>query len=147
MQGVAVIGFFMIVVGIPVLAVFGMAAYSRWLQHRQLQLLLEERKLLIDKGVTDLPRLEMPGLPSAPRARLRSLKAGIILLFIAGAFAIGPFGAPQSESAGLSVILAALGVALLVIHAISSYYERRERQEQDTSAQENVSVIEVDIEE
>ena len=149
MEGVAVIGFFMIVVGIPILGVIGMAAYSRWLQHRQLQLLLEERKLLIEKGVTDLPPLALPGLPSAPapRARLGSLKAGIILLFVAGAFAIGPFGAPQSESAGLSVILAAIGLALLLIHFITMRYENRERPKHELSAQENASVIEVDIEE
>jgi len=144
MRGVVVIGFFMIVVGIPILAAVGMAIYSRWLQHRQLQLLLEERKLLIEKGATDLPPL---GLPKLPRRtdRLRNLKGGIVLLFVAGAFSIGPFGGPQSDSEGLGVILAAIGLALLVIHAISSYYERRERQEQETSAQENVSVIEVDI--
>ncbi|MHC3129138.1 MAG: hypothetical protein IBV52_03580 [Candidatus Bathyarchaeota archaeon] len=152
-RGFFVIGFFMIVVGIPILAVFGMAAYSRWLQHRQLQLILEERKLLIEKGVTDLPPL---GLPKLPRRtdRLRNLKAGIILLFIAGAFAIGgtfagaPFwGGSPPENIGLVLILAALGLALLVIHAISSHYERREAQEQGPSGEENASVIEVDIEE
>ncbi len=149
MEGIVVIGFFMIVVGIPILAFFGIVAYKKWLQHRQLQLLLEERKLLIEKGVTDLPPLELRGLPSAPKARsrLRNLKAGIVLLFVAGAFAIGPFGGPQSESEGLAVILAALGVALFVIHFITVRYENRERSRHELSAQEDASVIEVDIEE
>ncbi len=156
MEGIAVMGVLVIVVGIPVLAVFGMAAYSRWLHHRQLQLILEERKLLIEKGVTDLPPLELPERPAARiagglfalgRGRLRNLKAGIVLLFVAGAFAIAPFGGPQSESAGLSVILAAVGLALLLIHFITVRYENRERPKHELSAQENASVIEVDIEE
>ena len=149
MQGVVAIGFFIIVVGIPILAVFGLAAYSRWLLHRQLQLLLEERKLLIEKGVTELPRLEISGLAVAPKAtrdRLRNLKAGIILLFVAGAFAIAPFGGPQSESGGLAVILAAIGLALLLIHFITVRYENRERPKHELSAPENAAVSEVDIE-
>ena len=156
MQGVVAIGFFIIVVGIPILAVFGLAAYSRWLQHRQLQLLLEERKLLIEKGVTELPRLEISGLAVAPKAtrdRLRNLKAGIILLFVAGALAIGrafggaPFGGSRSDNIGLMVVLAALGLALIVIHYVAQAYERREPQEKEASGPENAAVIEVDIEE
>ena len=144
-----------IVIAIPILAVFGITAYSRWLQHRQLQLMLEERKLLIEHGVTDLPPLELPDSPAAPKARsrLRNLKAGIILLFVAGAFAFGrtfgvvPFAMPRSESGGLAVILAALGVALLVIHFITVRYENREMPKHELSEQENAAVIEVDIEE
>jgi len=158
MEGVAVIGFFMIVVGIPILAVFGMAAYSRWLQHRQLQLLLEERKLLIEKGVTDLPPVKLPGIPAVPKARgrLRNLKAGIVLLFISAALValhfsrIGgmqPFGSLSDDSLGMPVILAAIGLALLLIHFITVRYENRERPKHELSAQENASVIEVDIEE
>ncbi len=156
MQGAFVIGFFLIVVGIPILAVFGTGIYSKWLQHRQLQLLLEERKLLIEKGVTDLPPLELPDPPVAPKAtggRLRNLKAGIVLLFMAGAFAIGGmfgaelFGGARSDNIGLIVVLAAIGLALLVIHAISSYYERPAGPQQEPPGPENVSVIDVDIEE
>jgi len=146
MEGVAFVGFIMIVVGVPILAVVGIAAYSRWLQHRKLQLLLEERKLLIEKGVTDLPPLALPKL-SRRTDRLRNLKGGIVLLFVAGAFAIAPFGGPQSENEGLAVILAAVGLALLVIHALTGYYERRDRGEQELSGQEGASVIEVDVEE
>ena len=148
--------FFLIVVGIPILAVFGLAAYSRWLQHRQLQLLLEERKLLIEKWVTDLPSLELPhpsATSKARRGRLRNLKGGIVLLFIASALAIGgtfggaPFGGSRSENTGMIVMLAAIGVALLVIHFITVRYEDRERPKHELSEQENASVIEVDIEE
>jgi len=155
MQGIAVIGFFMIVVGIPIVAVFGVVAYSRWLRHRQLQLLLEERRLLIERGVTDLPPLKLPELPSAPapRVQLRNLKAGIILLFVAGALAIGralggaPFGGSQSDDIGLMVILAALGLALIVVHYIAQAYERREPPEQETLGQENTVVVDIDTEE
>ena len=154
MEDAFVVGFFMIVVGIPVLAVFGMAAYSRWLQHRQLQLVLEERKLLIEKGVTDLPPLELPNISSGwpkARSRLRNLKVGIVLLFIAGALAIEPLGAPfggaRSDNIGLIVMLVAIALALLVIHAISSYYERPAGPQQELGDEENAAVIEVDIEE
>ena len=149
MEAGIVLGFFFIVVGIPIIVGVGAGVYSRWLKHRQLQLMLEERKLLIEKGVTDLPRLELPHPSVAPKAkdRLRNLKAGIVLLFVAGAFAIAPFGGPQSESGGLAVILAAIGLALLLIHFITVRYENRERPKHELSAQENASVIEVDIEE
>ena len=147
-----ILGFFFIVVGIPVLAAAGAAIYSRWLQHRPLQLLLEERKLLIEKGVTDLPPLELPDPPVAPKPRgpLRNLKAGIILLFISAALVflrISEIGGVHSGLPILAVMLAAIGLALLLIHAISSHYERREAQEQGPSGEENASVIEVDIEE
>jgi len=167
MEGIVAIGFFTIVVGIPVLAVFGLAAYSRWLQHRQLQLLLEERKLLIEKGVTELPPLELPDSPVARKARiggllalgrgpLGNLKAGIVLLFISAALlalhfwkmgGVQPLGPLSEDSLGLPVILAAIGLALLVIHAISGHYEHRDRGEQEQPGQETASVIEVDIEE
>ena len=156
MREAVVMGFFMIVVGIPILAVFGLAAYSRWLQHRQLQLLLEERKLLIEKGVTDLPSLELPhpsATSKARRGRLRNLKAGIVLLFIASALAIGgtfggaPFGGSRSENTGMIVMLVAIGVALLVIHWVQAHYELQQRREREQPGPENASVIEVDIEE
>ena len=155
MEAGIVLGFFFIVVGIPIIVGVGAGVYSRWLQHRQLQLVLEERKLLIEKGVTDLPPLELPDSPAAPKARsrLRNLKAGIILLFVAGAFAIGgtfgaaPFGGSRSENGGLIVMLVAIGFALLLIHFITARYENREGPKHKLSRQENASVIEVDIEE
>ncbi len=157
MREALVLGFFMIVVGIPILAVFGLAAYARWLQHRQLQLLLEERKLLIEKGVTDLPPLELPDSPVAPKARsrLRNLKAGIVLLFISAAllalyfWEIGgvPASGPLGGGMALIVMLGGIGVALLVIHFITVRYENEERPKHELSEQDNASVIEVDIEE
>ncbi len=133
MGGVIILGFLVIVVGIPVLASIGLAVYSRMLHHRQLQLLLEERKLLIEKGVTELPPLEMPEPAAMPkkRDRLRNLKAGIILLFIATAFLAMHLLMPTVDNLQIPLILGAIGVALLLIHVISEAYERRERQEQE----------------
>ena len=134
---------FFIVVGIPVLGGLALAAYSRMLQHRRLELLLAERKLLIEKGVTDLPPLEMPQPAAKPkkRDRLDNLKAGIMLLFISAAMlaldfselgGIGPFPfGSRSESVGIPVILGAIGLALLLIHFIAGAYERREKREQE----------------
>ena len=149
-------------VGIPFLCVFGIIAYSRRLQYRQVQLILEERKLLIEKGATHLPPLELPKLskspsPPAPRpeSRLRNLKWGIVLLFVSAAliamhFTGGEkaFGTlPSSDALGLYVVLAAVGLALLVIHAISSHYEHPSTDHQQLLKPEDASVIEVDIEE
>ena len=151
-EDVVIIGGGCAVIAIASLGAVGIAIFSKLVQHRQFKLLLDERKLLRERGVTDLPPLELPEM-AGKGDRLRNLKAGVILLFIAGAFAFGrtfgvvPFGMPRDESGGLAVILAAIGLALLVIHAISSHYERREAQEQGPSGEDNASVIEVDIEE
>lgn len=127
------VGFVFVVVGLPVIAGTVIFVYSRMLHHRQLQLLLEERKLLIEKGVTELPPLEMPEPAAMPKKqdRLRSLKAGIILLFIATAFLAMHLLMPTVDNLPIPLILGAIGVALLLIHFISEAYERRERQEQE----------------
>jgi hypothetical protein len=60
MVGLAIVAVAFIVVGIPVLSVIGLRGYWMWLRDKQIQGLLEERKLLIEKGTTDLPPLELP---------------------------------------------------------------------------------------
>jgi len=49
-----------IVIGLPIIAYALLRAYQMYLMHRQLEKILEERKLLIEEGMTDLPPLEVP---------------------------------------------------------------------------------------
>ncbi len=49
-----------IAVGMPISGVVGLRAYWMWLRDKLLTRLLDERKMLIEKGVTDLPPLELP---------------------------------------------------------------------------------------
>ncbi len=250
MVGLAIVAVAFVVVGIPVLSVIGLRAYWLSLLDKQVKGLFEERKLLIEKGVTDLPSLELPQmagegmgpdmpqvpLPAVVRTRVQSvtllraglivlivgacvfasglalggsshhllqagfvivvaglllflmhlivrafgrrehavaeagegaapariemvkktdrlcnLKAGIVLLFLSATFVSWESLTPTRVSdyhpqLQIAVLLAAVGLALLVIHALTGYYERRERSEQDQPGQENVSVIEVDEE-
>ena len=125
------------VVPLPFLFILALVGYRGWLRHRQLQLMLDERKLLIERGVTDLPPLELPGLEEKkqPGDRYDNLKAAILLLFLAVAFVVmqlvagdslrflGPVRLPATA------ILGALGLALLLIHFICRAAERRDRAE------------------
>ncbi|MCK4324839.1 MAG: hypothetical protein KAW89_09935 [Armatimonadetes bacterium] len=152
-----------------IIAVVGLVVlvriYHLMLQNRQLTLLLEERRLLIERGVTDLPPLQLPEM-RAEKASRSTLIAGIVLMlvsvawlvsafFLTSAFwsGLGPTSArvPLGLALGPGVIIGAVGLLLLVIHAVSSavssYYERRDRDQQELSGPENAAVIEVDIEE
>ncbi len=255
MVGLAIVAVAFVVVGIPVLSVIGLRAYWLSLLDKQVKGLFEERKLLIEKGITDLPSLELPQMageergPDMPQVplpavvrtgvqsvtllraglivlivgacvfasglalntgrgrgndellqaglvivvtglllllmnlivrafgrrayvaveagegaapariemvkktdRLRNLKAGIVLLFLSATLVSWEFLTPTRvpdyrPQLQVAILLAAVGLALLVIHALTGYYERRDRGEQKPPRPENVSVIEVDIEE
>ncbi len=260
MVGLAIVAVAFVVVGIPVLSVIGLRAYWLSLLDKQVKGLFEERKLLIEKGVTDLAALELPQmaaeargpdmpqapLPTAVRTRVRSvtlwagvmllglgvfliaigvalstthgyrggaapgeelaaisgaftaaigllmliihvfirafgrrehavaeagegaapprmemvkktdrlcnLKAGIVLLFLSATLVSWEFLTPAPvrdyhPQLQIAILLAAVGLALLVIHALTGYYERRGRGEQEPLGQDSAAVIEVDIEE
>jgi len=137
--------------------------YHLMLQNRQLTLLLEERRLLIERGVTDLPPLQLPEMRTQKASR-STLIAGIVLLLVSVAWLVsGVFvlphlthytafrhsGASVGLALGPGVLIGAVGLLLLVIHAVlsavSRCYERRDRGAQELLGQENASVIEVDI--
>ena len=132
-----------LIIVLPIALIIGLTAYKALLRHRQVQQLLDERRLLIEKGITDLPPPEVPEMmritdpppPQVPemlrkRDPLRSLKAGIILLALAAAFLVGYFLFPEDVSdPHYSVFLGALGLALILIHYIAQAYERREKNE------------------
>jgi len=61
-----------IIIGLPIIAYALLRAYQMYLMHQQLEKILEERKLLIEEGVTELPPLQVRGdmfdvLPRAGR--------------------------------------------------------------------------------
>lgn len=118
-----------------VVLVIALRIYRMTLENRHLMLLLEERRLLIEKGVTDLPPLEIPEMPRK-KGLPGYLAASIILLFISAAwvacaFLMRPVGVDYGMAVWPSIMLGAIGLALLLIHFIASAYERRERQEQE----------------
>ncbi len=130
-----------------IIAVVGLVVlvriYHLMLQNRQLTLLLEERRLLIERGVTDLPPLQLPEMRTEKASR-STLIASIVLLLVSVAWLVSAFFLTRSSALvhsgvhvslgvalGPGVLVGALGLLLLVIHAVSSavssYYERRER--------------------
>jgi uncharacterized membrane protein len=116
------------VIPLPFIFTFGFVAYRHWLRHREMERMLEERRLLIERGVTDLPPLQLPE-EQHKRDRLANLKAGVVLLAIAAAlwllavFTEEPLmGHVQVQ---IAAVLGAIGLALLVVHAMAEYYRRR----------------------
>ncbi len=115
--------------------VITLRVYRMTLENRRLMLLLEERRLLIEKGVTDLPPLQLGEMPTK-KGLPGYLAAAIILLFISAAwvacaFLMRPLGMDYGLNVWPSIMLGAIGLALLVIHFIGEAYERRGSQEQE----------------
>lgn len=144
MIGLAIVAVAFIVVGIPVLSVIGLRGYWMWLRDKQVQGLLEERKLLIEKGATDLPPLELPQmawetkaaevppgqppampqpLPLVAKSTVRSAIrwAGVILLIVAAfllVLGVQGRGAAVNEVLAYSIVLGLIGLLLLLIPGI-----------------------------
>ena len=105
-------------------------------RNRQFDQLMQERKLMIERGL-EPPPLELPeDEPRQTGPRLENLKAGIVLLTIAAAlFASNLIGAevhsrPTATFATpVAVIAATLGVGLLVLHCIVRRLETQAEQE------------------
>ncbi|MFO7945749.1 MAG: hypothetical protein R6V19_02905 [Armatimonadota bacterium] len=96
-EGLLVVGIVFIVVGLPALIIGGLRAYWLWLRQKTLEGLLEERRVLMDQGITDLAPLELPELdarkwPQADNDQTRVAKRpssaqlilGLILLALGG---------------------------------------------------------------
>ena len=141
MVGFAIVAVAFIVVGIPVLSVIGLRGYWMWLRDKQIQGLLEERKLLIEKGTTDLPPLELPQmaweskaaeapagepppmpqpLPIVTKSTVRSATrwAGIILLVLGACLVLWHTAEPHAtpdEVPLVGLILAVIGLLLLLV--------------------------------
>jgi len=135
-MGFATVAVVFIIVAVPVLGLIALRAYWMWLRDRLLQRLLDERKLLIDRGVTDLPPLQLPetalaGDSVAPaaitgRPRTGFAWAGVILLMVASlllAFGVNPRAADgttrqEPELLILGLVAALLGLLMLAVYAI-----------------------------
>jgi hypothetical protein len=126
-------GFEWMVIMVVVMAV-ALRFYGMFLRHRQTQLLLEERRALIEQGVTDLPALQLPDEPRRADP-FRNLKAGILTLCLAIGLAISYFASPMRPTGhqtpflgdahiSLTVIAGTVGVALIAIHFLTAALSR-----------------------
>ena len=113
------------VFALPFILTFAYLAYRLFLRNKQIEMILAERRLLIEQGVTDLPPLEAPVERRA--SSFRNLAAGLFLLFIAAALALDyalrphePFMGPFQQTAVL--IAGSVGLALVIIHFIARAY-------------------------
>jgi hypothetical protein len=126
-----------IVVGLPIILGIGVAVYRMMLQHRQVQLLLEERKLLIEQG-RELPPLRLPEIGRRWRDPYRSLRWGIILLALAVGLLVAAAVSPRPSfeegfQVTASILLAALGCGMLLVHAFARPAESRENGSADAA--------------
>ena len=137
MGGATSVAIVFIVVGMPVIGLIGLRAYWMWLRDKLLHRLLEERRLLIEKGVTDLPPLQLPetalaGESIAPtaspataatrtRPRIGYAWVGLILLFVPGwLITFGQSGHRHRDDTLIfaGVALAVAGVLWLIVYGI-----------------------------
>ena len=115
-------------VSIPLVAIvlgIGIAFWRLYLDHQQRKLQYEERRLMIERGLTP------PPLPTAPprRSLESSLRNGIVLVSLGLGFAVayvirqgGNLSAATGASSGFAIaapILFLLGVGYLVYYAIA----------------------------
>jgi hypothetical protein len=119
------------------------------LVQRQTDRAFEERRLLIERGVTDLPPISLPATEPAFREseypKSPYLKGAILLLFFAVGLGLvrwlsiqAGYDVPKSFAFEMfAVLLATFGLALLTIHLALERPEARERQRQIESAKEH----------
>jgi hypothetical protein len=137
---------------LAVVAPFAFVVAILWIQqaarNRQFNQLIEERKLLIEKG-RDLPELRLPGdRAGRQRSKLGNLKAGIILVFIGIALTlVQQLGTPREAFMGdalmrsATVISFVLGVGFIILHYIVRAYEKKEEEAAKADAlQQDVEV-------
>ena len=149
-MGFATVAVVFIIVAVPVLGLIALRAYWMWLRDRLLQRLLDERKLLIDRGVTDLPPLQLPetalaGDSVAPaaitgRPRTGFAWAGVILLMVASLLLA--FGAADSQARELTIVglvAALLGLLMLAVYAIARAVGRGNGRSYQPQAAEGLS--------
>jgi len=137
-----VIVFFVVLM--PVMLGFGIAAWAMVMKQRQLQLVLKERELLIEKGITDLPPLEV-SLAEKKRNGYGNLKWGLVLVFVGAAAIITyflsapvvPMGDVSIESPGFlhfGTFTGAIGLALIAFHFIARAYQRQDAETERATA-------------
>lgn len=130
-----------LVVGLPIMGVIGLRAYWMWLRDKLLQRLLEERRILIEQGITDLPPLQLPetalangdaevpsgSTPAIVNAGFRSIAlwVSLTLLFVAVCLSLLPIALVPPDSSTLLIPAFALALAGLLLLVIRSFVPTR----------------------
>ena len=123
-----------IICGLPIVLGVSVAIYGQRLRHKQLTLMMDERRLLIENGVTNLPRLELPA-QSSRRVGLFDLRAGIVFISIALGLLVQYLivqpaageDAGRAVQMGFIAVLGALGTGLVAFHFIARAYARQDQ--------------------
>ncbi len=119
------------IVFIPVIAGFTLIAHRLKLQQEQFKMMMEERKLLIQNGATDLPPVTLPSLGLHRLNGFRQLHIGVVFTLLAAAGAtyaathggrIDMFGGDVPDA--LIWVVGAIGVAHLILFFLRRFYDR-----------------------
>jgi len=95
------------------------------IHQQRLEMVMAERRALIDRGVTDLPPLN-PSIPRAGRG-YATIAWGVVLLTLAAAFVAVAVFLPSTPVFGhpaTAVLSGALGAGLVLAHFVVRHYER-----------------------
>ncbi len=123
--------YIMLIIIVPVIAGFRLIAHRLKLQQDQFKMMMEERKLLIEKGATELPPVTLPTSNFQRFNAFRHLRVGVVFTLLAaalGAYAamhdgkINMFGSDFPDV--IIWIIGAVGVAHLALFFLRRAYER-----------------------
>jgi len=121
---------------LPFAFVIAMVSVKAASRNRQFAQLMEERKLMLERGM-EPPPLKLPEESRRPRDTLANLKAGIILLFVALALLLaqllwpsGMFLGGQYFGKPAGVVAGVLGLGFVVLHFIIRAFEPRNGNDQ-----------------
>ena len=122
---------------IPLVAIvlgIGIAFWATYLDHQRKRLLFEERRILIEKGMTPPP---LPPLDRACRRPQDCLRRGIILLFLGAGLTAGFYilrGSTNDAVPHWGLAIAAAIVGSLGLGNLVYYLVVRDRSTQDPAA-------------
>ena len=122
-----------IAVGMPVIFGFTLIAHRLRLQQDQYKMLMDERRLMIERGATDLPPIELPRQQAFRLNPMRHLRIGILALAVTAALGIDALlhdgritmfgnGVPSS----VMLLTGLVGVAFLVIFFTGRAYGQQD---------------------
>jgi hypothetical protein len=137
----------MVLLGVlaPIALGVGVVVYGMMLRHREIAMLVKERELLIEKGVTNLPPLVLPATEKR-RDGVGNLKWGLVLVAIAAAsvasylvsapeIRVGGGGLQSLAFLHFGIFIGAVGLALVVFHFIARAYRDQDAEPPPAASQ------------